>query len=71
VSEVASMPGVMSGQPVIVGTRILAETILSYLRTGVPAWTIHDDYPSLPADGVEAVIQWAEVTYGPDWISRT
>jgi uncharacterized protein (DUF433 family) len=66
-SEIASVPGVMSGDPVIVGTRILAETILSYVRADMPAEKIHADYPSLPADGVEAVKRWAEVTYGPDW----
>jgi uncharacterized protein (DUF433 family) len=33
-ADVASVPGVMSGDPVIVGTRIPAETILGYVRAG-------------------------------------
>jgi uncharacterized protein (DUF433 family) len=70
-SRVLSVPGVMSGEPVIVGTRILAETILSYLRDGVPSEVIFGDYPSLPTDGVEAVKRWAELTYGPDWKSKS
>jgi uncharacterized protein (DUF433 family) len=60
-------PTVMSGEPVIRGTRILASTILSYLRAEVPAVEIFRDYPSLPVDGLEAVIRWAEFKYGPDW----
>jgi uncharacterized protein (DUF433 family) len=69
-SEVASVPGVMSGEPVIVGTRILAKTILSYVRAGAMPSEISKAYPSLPADGVEAVIRWAEMTYGPEWKSK-
>jgi uncharacterized protein (DUF433 family) len=50
-TEVVSDPTVMSGDPVVRGTRILAETILSYLRAGCPAEEIFRDYPSLPVDG--------------------
>lgn len=67
--EVVSDPTVMSGEPVVRGTRILAATILSYLRSGCPAEEIFRDYPSLPVDGIEAVIRWAESTYGPEWKS--
>jgi uncharacterized protein (DUF433 family) len=49
------------------GTRIPAETILAYLRGGHSHREIFEDYPSLPVDGIDAVIQWAETTYGPDW----
>lgn len=57
----------MRGEPVVSGTRILAETILSYLRGGYSAAEKRKDYPSLPEDGVDAVARWAEATYGPDW----
>lgn len=67
--EVVSDPTVMSGEPVVRGTRILAATILSHLRSGCPAEEIFRDYPSLPVDGIEAVIRWAESTYGPEWKS--
>lgn len=68
-SEVICDPTVMSGEPVIRGTRILAETILSYLRVESSAEEIFRDYPSLPVDGIEAVMHWAEETYGDDWKS--
>jgi uncharacterized protein (DUF433 family) len=66
-TEVVSDPTVMSGEPVVRGTRILAGTILSYLRSDCSAEEIFRDYPSLPVDGIEAVVRWAEVTHGPDW----
>ncbi|MGJ4900394.1 DUF433 domain-containing protein [Bradyrhizobium sp. HKCCYLRH2060] len=68
-SEVVRDPTVMSGDPVVRGTRVPAETILAYLRAGYPAQEIFADYPSLPIDGIDAVIRWAEVTYGADWRS--
>jgi uncharacterized protein (DUF433 family) len=54
----------MSGAPVIRGTRVQAETIVTYLRTGRSRREIFEDYPSLPIDGIDAVIAWAEATYG-------
>jgi uncharacterized protein (DUF433 family) len=68
-SEVVRDPTIMSGDPTVQGTRILAETILAYLRSNAPEEEIRKDYPSLPADGIEAVARWAEVTYGEDWKS--
>jgi len=67
--ELVSDPTVMSGDPVVLGTRILAETILSYLRAGCSPQEIFRAYPSLPVDGIDAVSRWAEVTYGPEWRS--
>jgi uncharacterized protein (DUF433 family) len=69
-TEVVSDPLIMSGDPIVQGTRVLAQTILSYLRAGHTAQEIFADYPSLPVDGITAVIQWAEATYGSDWKSR-
>lgn len=68
-AEVVSDPGVMSGDPVVRGTRVPAETILSYLRAGHSPQDIFQDYPSLPVDGIDAVIRWAEATYGAGWRS--
>jgi uncharacterized protein (DUF433 family) len=68
-AEVVSDPTVMSGDPVVKGTRILAETILSYLRADCSPRAIFEDYPSLPVDGIDAVARWAEQTYGADWRS--
>ena len=66
-AEIASDPSVMSGAPVVRGTRVQAETILTYLRAGHSNREIFEDYPSLPIDGIDAVTAWAEATYGPDW----
>lgn len=64
-AEVASDPSVMDGAPVVRGTRIPAETIVAYLRAGHSHQEIFEDYPSLPVDGIDTVIAWAEATYGP------
>jgi uncharacterized protein (DUF433 family) len=70
-TEVVRDPSIMDGDPTIEGTRILAETIMSYLRSGHSPTEIFADYPSLPADGIDAVVRWAETTYGPNWKTRT
>lgn len=66
-AEVITDPSVMDGVAIVKGTRIPAETILAYLRGGHSHREIFEDYPSLPVDGIDAVIQWADTTYGPDW----
>lgn len=66
-AEVVSDPSVMDGVPVVRGTRVPAETILDSLRADVSRREIFEDYPSLPVDGIDAVIRWAQETYGPDW----
>lgn len=68
-AEVICDPSVMDGVPVVRGTRISAETILDCLRSDVSHREIFEDYPSLPVDGIEAVIRWAQTTHGPDWRS--
>jgi uncharacterized protein (DUF433 family)/Uma2 family endonuclease len=69
-TEVIRDPAIMSGNPTVSGTRILAETVLGYLRHGSSAEEIFRDYPSLPVDGIDAVTRWAEATYGADWRFR-
>jgi len=67
VAEVVCDPSVMSGEPVVRGTRVPAETIVAYLRAGRSNLEIFEDYPTLPIDGIDAVIRWAESNIGPDW----
>lgn len=66
-AEVVCDPSVMSGEPVVRGTRVPAETIVAYLRAGRSNVEIFEDYPTLPIDGIDAVIRWAEETFGPNW----
>lgn len=68
-AEIVSDPGVMSGEPVVRGTRVPAETVIAYLRAGHSAKEIFEDYPTLPVDGIDAVVAWAERRYGKDWRS--
>jgi uncharacterized protein (DUF433 family) len=46
------------------------EIILVHLRAGYSRRDIFDNYPSLPVDGIDAVIAWAEQTIGPDWMKK-
>jgi uncharacterized protein (DUF433 family) len=69
-AAVVSDPSVMSGAPVIGGTRIPADTIVAYLRAGRSHREIFEDYPTLPVDGIDAVVVWASATYGPEWKSK-
>ncbi len=66
-ATVVSDSSVMSGEPVVRGTRVLAETIVAYLRAGRSNVEIFEDYPTLPIDGIDAVIRWAEANIGPEW----
>lgn len=68
-AQVVSDGSVMGGMPVVRGTRVPAETIVAYLRAGHTAQEIFEDYPSLPVDGIDAVIEWANARLGPDWRS--
>jgi uncharacterized protein (DUF433 family) len=71
VTKVVTDPAVMSGDPVVEGTDILAETIMSYLRRDYSPQQILEAYPGLPTDGIDAVVRWAERKYGPRWRTRT
>jgi uncharacterized protein (DUF433 family) len=59
---------IMSGSPVVEGTRVLAMTIVAYVRAGHSDQEIFEDYPTLPVDGIRAVREWAAVELGEDWV---
>jgi uncharacterized protein (DUF433 family) len=61
---------VMSGDPVVRGTRVLAESVVAYLRAGYTNKQIFEDFPTLPVDGIEAVVKWAEEEMGSDWRTK-
>ncbi|MBL0934880.1 MAG: DUF433 domain-containing protein [Rhizobiaceae bacterium] len=63
-SEIVRDPSVMSGDPVIRGTRVPAMTIVAYLRAGRTNREIFEDYPTLPVDAIEAVTAWADDELG-------
>jgi uncharacterized protein (DUF433 family) len=66
-AEIVRDPTVMSGDPVIRGTRVLAESVVAYLRAGYSSKQIFEDFPTLPVDGIDAVIAWADATLGSNW----
>lgn len=58
--EVEVVPGKMSGQPVVKGTRILAQTIVENFEGGSLIEEIHENYPSLPIDRIRKLIAFAQ-----------
>jgi uncharacterized protein (DUF433 family) len=57
---VERVPGKVSGQPVVKGTRILAETIVEDSALGSTVEEIHENYPSLSEDKIRKLIAFAQ-----------
>jgi len=57
-SKVLSIKGILSGIPVVEGTRVPAETVIAELLSGSTRAEIFRHYPTLPLDGIEACIEW-------------
>ncbi|WP_376088554.1 DUF433 domain-containing protein [Roseomonas sp. CCTCC AB2023176] len=55
---VVSDPEILSGTPVVKGTRVPAGNILAEIRHGTSRFDIFRHYPSLPVDGIDAVLAW-------------
>lgn len=58
---IESTPGVRSGKPRFVGTRITVGDVLDYLASGMTAEQITEDFPELNADHVRAALEFAAV----------
>jgi uncharacterized protein (DUF433 family) len=56
---VEQVPGKVSGQPVVKGTRILADTIIEDHELGSSVEEIQENYPSLPTDRIRELIAFA------------
>jgi uncharacterized protein (DUF433 family) len=52
-------PKIMSGKPVIKGTRIPVETILRWLGKGESVETLVDEYPALTREDIQAAQTFA------------
>lgn len=52
-------PGVRSGKPCFVGTRITVYDVLDYLASGMSPDEIVDDFPELTLDHVRAALEFA------------
>ena len=56
---VEQVPGKVSGQPVVKGTRILADSIIEDAALGSPVEEIAENYPSLPIEKIRKLIALA------------
>jgi uncharacterized protein (DUF433 family) len=52
------VPGVVSGRPIVRGTRVLADTIVQDADLGSPVSEIHENYPDLPIADIEHLIDF-------------
>lgn len=52
-------PAILSGKPVIKGTRIAVAQVLQYLASGMTVEEILREFPSLTREGVEAALGFA------------
>ncbi len=52
-------PGVLSGKPIIKGTRISVEFILELLSSGMKAEEIIKEYPHLKKEDILAALEYA------------
>ena len=58
-ATIAVRPGVRSGKPCFVGTRIAVYDVLEYLASGMTSEEIVADFPELTAGHVRAAIEFA------------
>jgi uncharacterized protein (DUF433 family) len=56
---IETRPGVRSGKPCFVGTRITVDDVLEYLASGMTTDEIVADFPELTPDHVRAAIEFA------------
>jgi uncharacterized protein (DUF433 family) len=58
-SLIETRPGVRSGKPTFVGTRITVYDVLEYLASGMTSEAIVADFPELTGDHVRAALEFA------------
>ncbi|MGH7573427.1 MAG: DUF433 domain-containing protein [Gemmatimonadota bacterium] len=63
---ITSDPKIMSGKPVVAGTRITVESILERLAAGETVDQIVNAHPNLTKEGVRAALEYAAETLRAD-----
>ena len=58
-AQIISNPRILSGKPVIAGTRISVELILDRIASGMNTQEILKDYPHLTAKQIQAAVSYA------------
>jgi len=56
---ITSTPGIMSGDPVIAGTRVPISRILFLLKEGYTLEAIHEEYPHISTEALSGAIDEA------------
>lgn len=56
---IETRPGIRSGKPCFVGTRITVYDVLDYLASGMTTAEIIDDFPELTEQHVRAALEFA------------
>ena len=56
---VQQAPDILSGRPVIRGTRVLAESIVEDADAGSPMSELRENYPAVPEETIAAVLKYA------------
>ena len=59
VPRIVTSPDVMSGKPVIRGTRITVEIVLRRIADGYSIADLQEDWPHVTADDIKAAIAFA------------
>ncbi|CAN5623887.1 DUF433 domain-containing protein [soil metagenome] len=59
ISLIETRPGVRSGKPCFVGTRIAVYDVLDYLASGMTSDEITHDFPELTDQHIRAAIEFA------------
>lgn len=62
--HIVSDPQILSGTPVIVGTRVPVSRIVFLLKDGYTLEAIHEEYPHISLKVLEAVIDEIAQNYG-------
>lgn len=62
--HITSNPNILSGAPVIAGTRIPISRILFLLKDGYTVEAIHAEYPHVSVKKLNAVLDEIAQTYG-------
>lgn len=60
---IVSDPAILSGKPVLKGTRLAVEFVLEILAANWDQESIRDNYPNLTPDRIRAVLAYAAETF--------
>ena len=59
ITVIETRPGVRSGKPCFIGTRIVVYDVLDYLASGLTTEEIVTDFPELTPEHVRAALEFA------------